>query len=222
MCLIPAALGYDRGHDVGGESHRRWALVFATMRRKRRSTKMKNELGQSVDHFRKAASLAALETSATVGPKISAAKDRVQPAVTQVRDTASSGWESAVATITPLVATAAESVRQAGADTKKSAKVNKKRARKNAKKLEKRANKALNRNQSSGRGSKLVGIALVGAALGVAAAYVVRKRQAQWDEYDPEAPIAADDSIDGADDSAFEPDSPVKITNPEVARTSNE
>lgn len=197
--------------------------MFATMRRKRRSTKMKNELGQGVDHFKKAASLAALETSATVGPKFNAARDRVQPAVTQVRDTASSSWESAVATITPLVATAAESVRQAGADTKKSAKVSKKRAQKNAKVLEKRANKALNRTRNSGRGGKLVGIALVGAAIGVAAAYVLRQRQAaQWDEYDPEAPIAADDSIGGADDAAFEPDSPVKITNSEVARTLND
>ena len=42
--------------------------MFATMRRKRRSAMMKQELGQSVDHFKRAATLAAQETSATVGP----------------------------------------------------------------------------------------------------------------------------------------------------------
>jgi hypothetical protein len=65
---------------VVGDTSGRWALVFASMRRKNRNANMKSELGQSVDHFRRAASLAAQETSATVGPKISAARDRVQPA----------------------------------------------------------------------------------------------------------------------------------------------
>jgi hypothetical protein len=175
--------------------------VFATMRRKRRTTKMKNELGQSVDHFKRAATIAAQETSSTVGPTITAARDRVTPAVSTARDAASSGWESAVATITPLVAAATDSVRQAGKDTsktgRKSAKVNKKKA----KKLEKRANKALGRKQG-GRKSRLVGLALVGAAVGAGAAWYMRKRQAaQWDEYDP-APLT---EPVGADDAAFEP-----------------
>jgi len=176
--------------------------VFATMRRKRRSTKMKNEIGQSVDHFKRAASLAAQETGATVGPKINAARDRVQPTAVKVKDSASSSWDSALAALTPLVTAATHTT----ATSKKALKANKKDAKKNAKKIEKRANKALGRNQSSGRKSTLAGLALVGAAVGVAAAYVVRRRKAaQWDEYDPSAPIVSTRPVAGADDAAFEP-----------------
>ena len=130
--------------------------MFATMRRKRRSTRMKNELGQSVDHFKRAASLAAQETSATVGPKINAARDRVQPAAVKAKDAASSSWDSALATLTPLVAAATDNVRQTRA--RRRSRPTRRTAKKNAKKLEKRANKALGRKQSSGRTGKLVGL----------------------------------------------------------------
>jgi hypothetical protein len=178
--------------------------VLATMRRKRRSTTMKNELGQSADHFKRAATIAAKETGATVGPKFYAARDRVQPAAIRAKGAASNGWDSALATITPLVAAATETVRQAG---KESAVVSKKQAkanRKNARRLEKRAGKVMNRKRSGRRGSRLVGLALLGAAVGAGAAFVMRRRQAaQWDEYDPSEPIAA--APVGADDAAFEP-----------------
>jgi hypothetical protein len=188
--------------------------VFASMRRKRRGTIMKNELGQSVDHFKRAATIAAQETSATVGPKLTtardAAMDRVQPAATKAKDAATSGWESAVATLTPLVAAASDNLRQTGKVTKKQTKASKKAAKKNAAKLEKRANKVLNRKQGGRKASKLIGFALVGTAVGAGAAYFVRKRRAaQWDEYDPTRPIAAATPVTGADDAAFEPVSPV-------------
>ena len=171
---------------------------------------MKNELGQSVDHFKRAATIAAQETSATVGPKLTSARDaavdRVQPAATKAKDAATSGWESAVATLTPLVAAATDNLRQTGKVTKKQAKANKKAAKKNAAKLEKRANKVLNRKQGGRKASKLIGFALVGTAVGAGAAYLVRKRKAaQWDEYDPTRPIAAATPTTGADDAAFEP-----------------
>jgi len=171
---------------------------------------MKNELGQSVDHFKRAATIAAQETSATVGPKLTSARDaavdRVQPAATKAKDAATSGWESAVATLTPLVAAATDNLRQTGKVTKKQAKANKKAAKKNAAKLEKRANKVLNRKQGGRKASKLIGFALVGTAVGAGAAYVVRKRKAaQWDEYDPTRPIAAATPATGVDDAAFEP-----------------
>jgi hypothetical protein len=187
------------------------------MRKKRRNARMKSELGQSVDHFKRAASIAAQETSSTVGPRISAARDRVQPtvsaardkvqpAVSQARDVASSGWESAVATITPLVAAATQTGKDTAKVGRKSAKVSKK----TAKKLEKRANKVLNRRQSSGRKSTLFGLGLIGVAVGVGAAYVLRRRQqAQWDEYDP-APAVTEPV--GADDAAFEPDTTAPVT----------
>jgi hypothetical protein len=193
---------------------RRWALVFATMRRKRRSAIMKQELGQSVDHFKRAATIAAQGTSATVAPKITAAKDKVQPAVTQAKGAASSGWDSALATLTPLITAASDNVRQTGKQTVKVSKRQAKANKKNAEKLEKRANKTLGRKQRGGRTGRLFGLALAGAAVGAGAAYVVRKRKAaQWDEYDPSAPIASAEPA-GADDAAFEP---VESANPTVA-----
>lgn len=207
--------------------------MFASMRRKRRSAIMKNELNQSVDHLKRAATIAAQETSATVGPKLTAAKEaameRVQPAASKAMDSASSGWDSAVATITPLVAAAGDNLRTAGKVTKKQAKANKKAARKNAARLEKRANKVLGRKQSGSKAGKLIGFALIGTAVGAGAAYVVRRRRAaQWDEYEPSGPIAAVPPASGAEDAAFEPPASTvygesepagDVGTPDVART---
>ncbi len=184
--------------------------MFATMRRKSRNQRMKNELGQSVDHFKRAASLAAQETSATVRPTLNAAVDRVQPAATKAKDVASSGWDSALATLTPLVAAATDNVRQSGKVSKKAAKQADKQNKKNAKKLEKRASKALGRKQGRS-GSKLLGWALLGTAVGIGAAYAAKRRKAdQWDEYDPATPVVTT----GADDAAFEPSEPQAYTSP--------
>jgi len=186
------------------------------MRRKSRGRQMKDELGQSMDHFVRAATLAAQETSATVGPRFTAAKDRVQPAAVMAKGAASSGWDSAVATITPLVTAATDQVRQTGKMSRKqameTAKDNKKQVRKAAKentkaarKLEKRANKALNRKQSRSK-SKLFGYALLGTAVGIGAAYAAKRRQAShWEEYEPAAPLSTSIPVNGADDAAFEP-----------------
>jgi hypothetical protein len=191
--------------------------VFASRRRKRRSAIMKNELGQSVDHFKRAATIAAQETSATVGPKLSSARDaamdKVQPAAAKAKESASSGWESAVATLTPLVVAASDNLRQTGKVTKKQTKANKKKTQKNAKLLEARANKTLGRKQGGRKASKLIGFALVGTAVGAGAAYFLRKRKAdQWDEYDPTGPVPKTPPVAGADDAAFEPIEPVVST----------
>lgn len=188
--------------------------MFATMRRKSRGKRMKNELGLSVDHFKRAASLAAQETSATVGPKINAAVDRVQPAAAKAKDAASSGWDSALATLTPLVTAATDNVRQAGKVSKRQARKAAKENQKNARKLQKRADKAINRKQRKRRGSKLMGLALIGTAVGVGAAYAAKRRQAaQWDEYEPAAPIGAA-QVTAAEDAAFEPVEPTTPMSP--------
>ncbi|WP_240669805.1 hypothetical protein [Actinoplanes solisilvae] len=184
--------------------------MITTLRRKSRGRKMKDELGQGVDHFKRAASLAAQETSATVGPTLTAAVDRVQPAAVKAKDAASSGWDSTVATITPLVAAAGENIRQAGGNVRQVSKAKTKKAvkenKKAAKKLQKRADQAVGR-KPRGRGSKLLGFALLGAAIGVGAAWAAkRRRAAQWDEYDPAAPITPSTQVSGAEDAAFEPD----------------
>ena len=179
--------------------------MFAMMRRKRRSAMMKQELGQSVDHFKRAATIAAQETSATVGPKINAAKDRVQPVAAKAKDSAASGWDTALATLTPLVAAASDNLRQTGQKTVKVSRRTVKANKKNARKLEKRANRALGRKQTGRRAGRLVGLAVAGAAVGAGAAYLVRRRKArQWDEYDP-SPISSAQPVAGADDAAFEP-----------------
>jgi len=177
--------------------------VFAKMRRKNRSTKMKSELGQSVDHFRRAASLAAEETSATVGPKFYAARDRVQPTAVKARDAASSGWDSTIATLGPLITAASEKAQLMNKTTAKASKKDVKASKKNAKKLKKRTDKALGRKQKRRTGSKLGGLLLAGAAVGAVGAYVVRKRQRdQWDEYDA-GPVSSPRT--DVDRAAFEP-----------------
>jgi hypothetical protein len=182
--------------------------VFATMRRKRRSTTMKSELGQGIEHFKRAASLAAQETSATVGPKYSAARDRVQPAAVKAKGAATTSWDSTIATLTPLIAAAAESMRQTGKETAEESKKTAKANKKTAKKLEKRANKAVGR-QKSRRGGKLSTLVLAGAAVGAGAAFVLRRRKAaQWDEYDPSAPVTTAQPTGSAGDAAFEPSDP--------------
>jgi len=179
------------------------------MRRKSRNRRMKNELGQSVDHFKRAASLAAQETSATVGPRVSAAVDKMQPAAVKAKDAASSGWDSALATLTPLVNAATDNVRQTGKMTKRQTKKAAKQNEKYAKQLRKRVGKRSDKR----RGSRFLGYALIGTAVGVGAAYVAKRRRAsQWDEYDPAAPVSSSSEVGGADDAAFEPAEPSTYT----------
>jgi hypothetical protein len=179
------------------------------MRRKSRSQRMKNELGQSVDHFKRAAALAAQETSASVGPTLSAAKGKVQPAAVKAKETATGGWDSALATLTPLVTAATEQVRQTSKVNQKAAKKAAKQNEKSAKKLEKKVSKAVDRKQGR-RGSRFFGLALLGTAIGIGAAYAAKRRQAaQWDEYDPATPV-----VTGADDAAFEPTETQSFTSP--------
>ena len=178
--------------------------MFATIRRQSRKARVRNELNQSVDHLKRAASLAATETSATVTPRINAAKDRIQPAATAARDSATQSWDNALAALV----SASEGVRQAGKTAKKATrkeiKQQTKAELKMAAKLQKKAEKAAARKK--GRGSRLAGWALLGTAVGVGAAYVARRRrEAQWDEYEPTVRT-------GADDAAFEPIEPTVYT----------
>ena len=179
--------------------------MFAMKRRKNRSAKMKSELGQSVDHFKRAAALAAQETGATVGPKFYAARDRVQPTAVKAKDAASSGWGSAVATITPLVTAATEKAQSVSKSTTTASKKDLKASKKDAQKIQKRANKALKRNQGRSTGSKLGFLLLAGAAVGAAGAFASRKRrQDQWDEYDP-APVTSSTTGITTGDAALAP-----------------
>ena len=191
--------------------------MFGIVRRKSRGQLVREELSQSVEHFKQAATHAARGTGATVGPKISAARDRVQPAAGRVKGAASSGWGSTVAALAPLAAAASDASRQADKQGKKAEKARDKNVKQLQKKsdvLQRKTNKAMGRKQSKPT-SKLTGLLVVGAAVGAGAAYVARRRKSQqWDEYDPSRPIAAtepvasESSLSGAftpTDAAFEP-----------------
>ncbi|SDT74042.1 hypothetical protein [Actinoplanes derwentensis] len=174
--------------------------MFETIRRRNRKARMRNELGQSVDHFKRAATIAAAETSSTVAPRINAARDRVQPAATAARATASQSWDSALAALT----TASESVRQAGKTTKKVTRKQLKVQEKQARKLQRKAEKVTGRKKS--RAGRLAGYALLGTAVGIGAAYVARRRrEAQWEEYEPTTRT-------GTDDASFDPIEPTVYT----------
>lgn len=170
--------------------------MFGIARRRSRSELVRQELGQGVEHFRQAATHAARGTGATVGPKISAARDRVQPATERVKGAAAFGWGSTVAVLAPLAAAATDGARQAGKDTRKA-------KSRNMRKLQKKTNKVLGRKHTGRNASRLTGLLIAGAAVGAAGAYVLKRRQRQhWDEYDPSRPVATADEVGGA---AFEP-----------------
>jgi hypothetical protein len=174
------------------------------LRRKSRSQLVRQELVQSAEHFKQAATHAARGTGATVGPRFTAAVNRVQPAADRVKGAATSSWGSTVAVLAPLGAAAADGARQAGKQGQKSKDKNAKKLQKKSNTLQKRTNKALGRKQAKPRAGKLAALLLAGAAVGAGAAYVLRRRQReQWDEYDPSRPINATDQA--GNESALKP-----------------
>jgi hypothetical protein len=178
--------------------------VFGIVRRRSRSQLVRQELGQGVEHFKQAATHAARGTEATVGPKIVAARERVQPAAGRVKDAASSSWGSTIAVLAPLAAAATNSARQTGNQSRKAKDNNVKKTQKKASGLQKRTNKALGRKQTKPKATKLAGLLLAGAAVGAGAAFVLRHRQRQqWDSYDPSRPIGATDQA--GNESALRP-----------------
>ncbi|HEY8534532.1 MAG TPA: hypothetical protein VIL44_11810 [Micromonospora sp.] len=87
--------------------------MFRIRPRKTPGQLVKDELGESFDHFVRAATHAANGVGAKVGPRVVAARALVGPTAERLRRRAVTGWESAVATLTPLVVAAADQVRQA-------------------------------------------------------------------------------------------------------------
>jgi hypothetical protein len=146
-------------------------------RRKTRGQLVKAELGESYDHLMRAATHAAGGVGAAVGPRMSAARGYVGPPTTKARDMASQSWEQAMGTLAPLVAAANDGARQS------QAKARKMKAR-NMKKLKKQS------RASSSTRWPVVAILVTGAAVGAAGAVAMRRRrQNQWDEYDPSIPL---------------------------------
>ncbi|HYN96506.1 MAG TPA: hypothetical protein VES42_21910 [Pilimelia sp.] len=138
---------------------------------------MREELGEGLEHLAQAASHAAGGVSSTVGP-----------AAGKLRNTASAGLGTTVATLAPLAV--------AAKDTARKAKVTNLRA---VRRSEAAAVSA------SSRWPRLATLLAAGAAVGAVSALVLRRRrqQQQWDEYDPGA--GADPALSSAADSTPSP-----------------
>lgn len=152
---------------------------------KTRGQLMREEMGQSWDHFLQAATHAA----GGVG-------NRIGPTTGKMRRATSGGIDSTMSTLAPLMAAYREGVASATASTKKAkAKTRKKEA------------------QVSHRNTKmLVGLLAAGIAAGAVGALVVKRRkQQQWSEYDPSQALesvrsdgrAMVDKVSGKTDSAI-------------------
>jgi len=152
--------------------------VFDKLRRMSHSNMAQRELRQSLEHFLSAASHAAKGTGATVGPKMTAARQRIQPTAGKVKGAASSGWGNTAAALAPMAVAATKSRRSA-------AKAARKVKERNA------------RTQQKSRRPKLATLLVAGAAVGAVSALVLRRRkQHGWDEYDPAAPMATAKPMD--------------------------
>jgi len=156
--------------------------VFGRGQKQTRQDLARAEFGQSIDHFRKAATYAAGGIGATVGPRMGLAKGRVGsargyigPSATRVSQAASQGWDMTIAFVGPLAEAAKQgSIRAArlpDATIKKSG---------NGK------GKGNGNGNGGTRGSTMASIVAAGAAIGATGALVARRRnRSKWAEYEP-------------------------------------
>jgi gas vesicle protein len=125
---------------------------------------MRDELGESWEHFLAAATHAANGMGQKVGP-----------GTTKVRGAASRSWGSTAAALAPLAA----AYREGAADATAAALKLKKKAQAATK------GSSVSKHNNSKRTGLLLGLVAGGVAIGVASALVMRRRrQQQWAEYD--------------------------------------
>jgi hypothetical protein len=151
--------------------------VFGIRRRaKSHAQLVREELGESFEHLIQAATHMAGGVGATVGPRVNAAREYMSPAAGRMRNRASHGWESTVATFAPIAAAARDGARQGRGTTRK---------------VKARNLKAIGKKESRmsrKRWPMLAGLLTAGAAVGAAGALVMRRRrQQQWQEYGSES-----------------------------------
>jgi hypothetical protein len=167
-----------------GECHVRWITkrevghVFGRGQAQTRQDLARAEFGESMDHFRLAATHAAGGIGATVGPRMGMARGRmgsareyVGPGAERLRGAASQGWDTTIAFVTPI----ADAARQGAIRATKLPDAEKRRGNGNG--------------NGGGRTSATVAsIVAAGAAIGATGALVARKRnRARWAEYEPSA-----------------------------------
>ena len=148
--------------------------MFGFGSRKTRGELVKAELGESLDHLMQATTHAASGVGATVGPRVDAAREAVSPTAAKVRNSAANGWASMMSALAPLAIAAVDGARQAGTVARK------------ARSHDMKAMRKKDSRRSGRRWPRLAGLLAAGAAVGAASAIAMRRRrQQEWDEYDP-------------------------------------
>jgi hypothetical protein len=155
--------------------------VFGRRRIQTRGELVRSEFGESMDHFRQAATHAAGGVGATVGPnygkakdKVSTARDWTTPKSGKVTGAASSSWDTTMAALAPLLQAARE-----GATEAKGIKID----RNGTKKVRMEVETTSPEHHMSGTVAALIA---TGAAVGAAGALAARRRnRVKWSEYEP-------------------------------------
>jgi len=148
----------------------------------------KEEFSVGFDHMLQAATHAAGGVGSAVGPRVYGVRSRVTPAAGRVRSAASSGWDSTVGTLVPLMTAAREGAREATEVALKAKAKQVKRRQKEEQVKQRRIGLAL-------------GMLTAGAAVGAVTALVVRRRRRNtWEDYDPSD--ALESMMDSAGDRA--------------------
>lgn len=147
--------------------------MFGIGRRKTQGQLAKAELNRGVGHLMQAATYASRGVGQSVGPRVQSARGAVAPTAVLVRDKASRGWGSTVATLAPLATATRGGSMQAGSVAKK------------AKAKSMRMTKPKKKGRR--RGGMMTGLLAAGAVAGVAGAMAMRRRrdQQEWAEYEP-------------------------------------
>lgn len=157
--------------------------MFGIGRRKTRSQRMREELSEGLDHLMQAATHAAGEVGATVGPRVNAARDRLAPKADRMRDAASQGWGTTVTALAPLAAAAREGAQKTGGTARRAKAKGLKAGARGARAI---GVKKKGPRMSRKRGFMLTGLLAAGVAAGATGALVMRRRRQQrWEEYDP-------------------------------------
>lgn len=160
--------------------------MFGRRHVKTRQELVRSEFGESLDHFRQAATHAAGGFGATVGPnygmaktKMSSARGWMSPASGKVTNAASTSWDATIAAFAPLMQAARDGAAMASKLETNGTKVDStgmKRARK-------MTEETTPERHISGT---VVALIATGAAVGAAGALAARRRnRVKWSEYEP-------------------------------------
>ncbi|WP_213451156.1 hypothetical protein [Rhizomonospora bruguierae] len=143
---------------------------------------MRDELSVGLDHLMQAATHAAGGVGATMGPRLSAARDRLEPTAERMRYAAGNGWGSTITALAPLAAAAREGAMQ----TRGRATMAKAKSLKAGAKGARATGVKRGPGMSRSRRFMVTGVLAASAAAGTVGAMMMRRRRQQrWEEYDP-------------------------------------